>query len=133
MCLPTDGNNRKMKRCSWRRAVCGGQYEWRAPHRLLVVQLGTNAHEAKVFRAHTAPQGLCDNLINALKLLANQERDGDSPIQSIVVGLHERSGKAITDGLRSFLEADNHSAVDGGSLAQRHEAVLCPEAEIQRG
>ena len=28
-----------------------------------------------------APLGLCDNLINALKLLANQQKDGDSPIQ----------------------------------------------------
>ena len=45
-----------------------------------VVQLGTNANEAKVFRAHAAPQGPCDTLINALKLLANQQKDGDSPI-----------------------------------------------------
>ena len=28
--------------------------------------------------------GLCGNLINALKLLANQQKDGDSQIQSIV-------------------------------------------------
>ena len=43
----------------------------------------------KVFKAHAAPLGLCDNLINALKLLANQQKDGDSPIQSIVTGLQE--------------------------------------------
>ena len=29
----------------------------------------------------------CENLINALKLLANQQKDGDSPIQNIVMGL----------------------------------------------
>ena len=29
------------------------------------------------------PQGLCENLINALKLLTNQQRDGDCPIQNI--------------------------------------------------
>ena len=46
-----------------------------------MVQIGANAIEAKVFRAHAAPQGLCDNLINALKLLANQQKDGDGPIQ----------------------------------------------------
>ena len=34
-----------------------------------------------------------DNLINALKLLAIHQKDGDSPIQSIVTGLHERSRK----------------------------------------
>ena len=53
------------------------------------IQIGVNASEAKVFKAHATPLGLCDNLINALKLLANQQKDGDSPIQSIVTGLHE--------------------------------------------
>ena len=40
-----------------------------------------------------APQGLCGILINALKLLAYQQKDGDSSIQSIVIvtGLCERS------------------------------------------
>ena len=56
-----------------------------------MVQLGANAKEAKVFKAHATPLGLCDNLINALKLLANQQRDGNSPTQSIVTGRHERS------------------------------------------
>ena len=56
-----------------------------------MVQTGVNANEAKVFKAHAVPLGLYDNLINALKLLANQQKDGDSPIQSIVAGLHERS------------------------------------------
>ena len=82
-----DGNNRKKKHCNWWCAACGGQ----SPNRILVVQLGVNANEAKVFKAQAAPLGLCDNLINALKLLANQQRDGDSPTQSIVTSLHERS------------------------------------------
>ena len=59
---------------------------------------------------------LCDNLINALKFSANQQKDGDSPIQSIVTGLREGSRNGITDGLRRFIEADNHSAVDVGGL-----------------
>ena len=75
-------------------------------------QLSTNTNEAKVFKAHAAPHGLCENLINALKLLANQQTDGDSPIQSIVTGPHERTRKGIMDGVRSF----NHSAVDVGHL-----------------
>ena len=54
------------------------------------VQLGVNANEAKVFKAHAAPLGLCDTLVNALKLLANQQKDGDSPIQSIVTSLPDR-------------------------------------------
>ena len=62
--------------------------------------------------------GLSDNLINALKLLANQQKDGDCPIQSIVTGLHERSRRGIMDGLRKFIQADNHSAVEVGDLCQ---------------
>ena len=71
-----------------------------------------------MYKAHGAPLGLCDNLINALKLLANQQKDGDSPIQSIVTGLHEESRRGIMDGLRSFIKEDNHSAVDVGDLRQ---------------
>ena len=67
-----DGNNRKKKHRNWWCAACGGHYDWRAPNRMLVVQLGVNANEAKVFKAHAAPLGLCGNLTNALKLLATQ-------------------------------------------------------------
>ena len=44
-------------------------FDWRAPHRVLVVQ---------------DSRGMCGNLINALKLLANQQEDGDGLIQNIV-------------------------------------------------
>ena len=83
---------------------------------VLVVQLGVNANEAKVFKAHASPLGLRDNLVKSLKLLANQQKDGDSPIQNIVTGLHERSRRGIMDGLRSFIRADNHRAVEVGHL-----------------
>ena len=63
-----------------------------------MVQLGTNEDEATFFREHAAPQGLCENLINALKLLANQQTDGDSPIQRIATGVQERSKKASWTG-----------------------------------
>ena len=71
-CGHGDGTNRKEKQCSWWCAAGGGQYEWRAPTRIWVVQIGVDADRAKVFKAHTAPMGLCDNLINTLKLLAKQ-------------------------------------------------------------
>ena len=50
------GDSRKKQHCSWWCAVCGCKYEWRAPNRILVVQLGTDDNEAKVFRAHAAPR-----------------------------------------------------------------------------
>ena len=53
---------------------------------------------AKVFRAHAALQGLCGNVISALKLLANQQEDGDGFIQSIVTNLGEESRKGPQEG-----------------------------------
>ena len=64
-----------------------------------------------------APQGLCDNLINVLKLL-NQQEDGDGPIQSIVTGLCKRSRKGLTEGLRNFIQVDNHRALVVGYLRE---------------
>ena len=78
----------------------------------LFVQFGAK----RVFKAHAAPLGLRENLINALKLLANRQKDGDSPIQRIATGLHERSRGGIMDGLTRLVQADNHSAVDVGGL-----------------
>ena len=62
-----DGNNRKTKQRNWWCAACGGQQDWRAPNRILVVQLGVNANDAKVFKAHAAPFGLCDGLWRSVR------------------------------------------------------------------
>ena len=50
-------------------------------------------------------------MINELKLLANQQNDGDSPVWMIVPG--EKSAKR-SDGLRLFVAADNYAAVNVG-------------------
>ena len=89
-----------------------------------MVPIGVNANEAKVLKAHATPLELCGNLINALKLLANHQKDGDSPIQSIVTGLRERSRRGKMEGLRRFIQADNHSAVDVGHLRQGTRSLL---------
>ena len=47
------------------------------PNTILVIQDGMRASEAKVFRARAPPQGTCENLINALELLTNQQKDGE--------------------------------------------------------
>ena len=61
---------------------------------------------------------VCENLINALKLLANQQKDGDSPIQSVVTGLCDRSRKGIMEGLRNFIKMENHCALEVGHLKE---------------
>ena len=138
-----ESNNRKKKHCNWWCAACGGQYEWTAPNRTTGGTARSQYQRSGgVQKVHAAPSGLCDNLINALKLLANQQKDGDSPIQSIVSGLHERSRRGIMDGLGRFIQADNHSAVDVGDLRRGIRSLLVkepnfseayPEATIREG
>ena len=77
------------KRTNWWCAICGEKNDWKEPNRLLAVQAGESVDQAKVFKAHAAPQGLCGNLINALTLLANQQEDGDGLVQNIVTNLCE--------------------------------------------
>ena len=69
-----------------------------------MVQAGESVNQAKVFKAYAVPQGLCGNLINALKLLANQQEDGDGLIQNIVTNFCEGSRKGLTEGLREIVQ-----------------------------
>ena len=62
------------KQCNWRCAACGGQYDWRNPHGVLVIQDSTDRREAKVFRAQAPPNGVCQNLVCTLELLAKPSR-----------------------------------------------------------
>ena len=70
-----------------------------------------------------AARCVCGNLVNALKLLANQPKDGDSPIQSIVAGFCERSRNSITEGMRHFTEEQK--------TVQQKRAEVC--AALQYG
>ena len=68
------------KHSCWWCAFFGEKYDWRAPNSLLAVQTGNSASQVEVFKAHAVAQRLCENLINALKLLTNQQTDGESPV-----------------------------------------------------
>ena len=59
-----------------------------------------------------------DNSIISLKLLTNQQRDGDGPVESIVTGLLEKRRKGTMNGIRKFIAVDNHEAVNVGGLRQ---------------
>ena len=65
-----------------------------------MVQTGESVNQAKVFKTHAVPQGLCGHLVAALKLLANQQEDGDGLIPNIVTNFGVRSRKGLTQGLR---------------------------------
>ena len=55
-------------------------------------------------------------LINAPKLPANQQEDGDCFLQNIVKDLGKESRRGLTDGLREFIAVDNERALDVGAL-----------------
>ena len=99
-------------------AICGEKNDWRQPNRLSVVQTGESFEQAKVVIQSTRAvlQDLCAHLIIALKLLANQQEDGDGLLQNIVTNLGKGSRKDLTDGLRDFLKVDNERALDVGAL-----------------
>ena len=68
-----------------------------------------HGRDAKVWRAHAGPQGRCDNLINALMLLPNRQKDGGGPVKMVVPGLLEKSRLRMMDGLRKFVPVDTHA------------------------
>ena len=83
--------------------------------------------------AHAVPQGLCENLINALKLLANQQEGGDGLFQSIVTNLCEGSRKGLTEGLRNFLKVDNHRALEVGHLREGSRSLKVRRPKCEEG
>ena len=75
-------------------------------------------------------KGPCDNLVCALKLLADVQI-GVGLVDSIFEGLQERSRYKVTDELRRFILVDNHEVVRIGELEQGSEAmrVVRPNSE----
>ena len=116
-------------------AICGEKYDWKQPKRLLVVQRGENINQAKVFKAYAVPQGLCSNLINALKLLANQKEDGDGLIQNVVTNLGKGSRKGLTEGLKEIIKVDNIRALSRGmgnfKVRRPNVPEGCPEVTVR--
>ena len=53
---------------------------------MFVPQESAAPSDAKLFRAYAPPQGLCENLTSALKLLASQQTRGDSFVDTIFQG-----------------------------------------------
>ena len=91
------------------------------------MQTGESFEQVQGFKAHAVPQGLCANLINALKLLENQQENGDGLLQNIVPNLGQGSRKGLTDGLREPTKVDKERALDVAT--PRHGNVYSSDAE----
>ena len=63
------------------------------PYMLLSLQAQSTLGSVTTAAGHAVPKDLCENLINALKLLATSSKDGDTPIESVETSLCERSRK----------------------------------------
>ena len=87
----------------------------------------------KVLKAHAVPQGLCVNLINALNLLANLQKDGDGPIQRIVAGHREISREGIMEVQRNFIKVVNHCALEVGHLKEGTQSLMYEGQSSKRG
>ena len=97
------------------------------------MQTGETFQQTKVFKEHGVPQGLCTNLINALKLLANQQEDGDGLLQNSVTNLGKGSRKGLTDGLRDFIRLDNDRALDVGELRRGTGTLKVRKPKVPEG
>ena len=124
-------------------AAFGGQYNWKHPNRVLLTQNSAYPSEAKVFWARAPPQGACESLVCALKLLANQQTGGDSLVDTLSGGLQEKSRLKMMEELRRFFKVDDHEAVKIGDL-EKYQVVLhvvgsnfnradFPEAAVREG
>ena len=68
-------------------------------------------------------------MINALKLLATKQEDGDGLIQNIVTNLGKGSREGSHGGLRNFTQVDNHRALDVGHLREGVGSFKVTKAE----
>ena len=97
------------------------------------MQTGESVYQAKVFKAHVVPESLCAKLINALKLLANQQEDGDGLLQNIVTNLGKGSRKGLTDGLRDFINVNNNRALLLESYTEAREFTKFGSRKFRKG
>ena len=99
------------RQCNWWCAAYGGKYNWKDPNTVLVIAGQLEPQRGKSFSSHAPPQGARENLVCALKLLANQQTGGDSLVDTLFEGLQEQSGLKIMDEL---MEVDSQEAVKIG-------------------
>ena len=92
-----------------------------------------NLSKQRYFKAHAVLQGLCANLTNAWKLLANQQEDGDGLLQNIVTNLSTGSRKGLTDGLRDFIRVNNERALDVGALRRGTRTFRVRKPKVPEG
>ena len=72
-------------------------------------------------------------MINALKLLANQQKDGYGLLQNVVKVLGEESRRGLADDLRELVKVDNERALDVGALRRGTETFKVRKPKAPEG
>ena len=103
---------------------------WRHRTESLAIQDSTDHRNANVFRAHAAPQGMGDNLMNALKWQSN-EKMGDCPVRMIVPGSLEQSRRKLMDGLWLFIAVDKCAAAKIRNLQKDTRSKKIDKAKVR--
>ena len=111
-----DGNKKKKSNALVVRQLMAASMIGGHPNQILVIQDSTEHREAKNNRAHAAPERMCGNLINSLKLLTNQQGAGDSPVENIVTGSLEKESQRYFGQSQEVHRSNNHDAVKVGGL-----------------
>ena len=76
---------------------------------------------------------MCDNLVNTLKLLANQQTGGDSPAYVLVEGFQERSQFKLMEESRMCITMDDHEAVKIGDFGKDSGIASGGEGQVHHG
>ena len=93
-----------------------------------MVQNRRKCEPGQGFQSACSASGLV-HLINALKLLANRQENGDGLLQNIVTCLGKGSRKGLTEGLREFIKR----AFEVGYLNQGMETCKVRKPKVPEG
>ena len=77
----------------------------------------------RCFRGHAPPQGACENLVCAPKVVAHLQAGGENLVGTIFQGLPMRSRLKITSDERKFIHADSLEALKIGDLEQNSGVI----------
>ena len=125
-----DSSNKGEKSVAGGARHANGQYNWKDPNEILVTQDSADPREARESWAHAPPLGPCENLMFGFELLANLQKGGSSPADSIFEGSHVQNVLKITNELRRVIEVDNHEAPKIGDLEKNAEAIKVVRPKI---
>ena len=121
------------KLSSWWCAASGGQYDWRLRTGSLVIQDSTDPRDAKVFWAHAAPQGTCENWINGLEAL-DKPAEGCATVrlrQESQFCWREVAAGSWTDGPRKFTLRRQPGSSESWRLAPGNKVKECGDAKVR--